>query len=139
VSDSAEPQLHPMPEGTFPPPPVRYTLRISEITSVIIMSFRKVRTMTGSPEEIEAFYRRVNTHNLLLGWWGFPFGIIWTPMVLSKNHKALEKFRGLVKTGMAPAAWLPDPTGRHGARYWDGQQWSDRVSDVATDPVPGNT
>jgi uncharacterized protein YxjI len=28
-----------------------------------------------------------------------------------------------------PAAWHPDPTGRHQLRYWDGQDWSEHVSD----------
>lgn len=38
----------------------------------------------------------------------------------------------------APPAWLADPTGRHQMRYWDGQQWTDHVSNAgvqANDPV----
>jgi len=27
-----------------------------------------------------------------------------------------------------PAEWLPDPTGRHELRYWDGTRWTDHVS-----------
>jgi uncharacterized protein YxjI len=37
-----------------------------------------------------------------------------------------------------PAAWHPDPQGRHELRYWDGTAWSDHVSDqgvAGTDPV----
>lgn len=26
-----------------------------------------------------------------------------------------------------PANWYPDPTGRHGQRYWDGSQWTEHV------------
>lgn len=26
-----------------------------------------------------------------------------------------------------PANWYPDPTGRHGQRYWDGEQWTEHV------------
>ncbi len=39
---------------------------------------------------------------------------------------------------MADASWHPDPTGRHEMRYWDGQQWSESVSDagVVTDDPP---
>jgi Protein of unknown function (DUF2510) len=36
--------------------------------------------------------------------------------------------------------WLPDPSGRHEYRYWDGGSWTPDVSDgglTATDPVPG--
>ena len=28
-----------------------------------------------------------------------------------------------------PADWYPDPYGRHQHRYWDGQQWTEHVSD----------
>jgi uncharacterized protein YxjI len=37
-----------------------------------------------------------------------------------------------------PAAWYPDPTGRHELRYWDGSAWTDHVSNqgvTATDAV----
>ncbi len=29
----------------------------------------------------------------------------------------------------SPAAWHPDPFGRHELRYWDGTQWTEHVSD----------
>ena len=37
-----------------------------------------------------------------------------------------------------PAAWHPDPAGRHQLRYWDGQTWTVHVSDngvTGTDPI----
>ncbi|MFN8021474.1 MAG: phospholipid scramblase-related protein [Acidimicrobiales bacterium] len=37
--------------------------------------------------------------------------------------------------------WYPDPTGRHEHRYWDGNAWTDHVSDrgvTGTDPVQGS-
>lgn len=30
---------------------------------------------------------------------------------------------------LSVAEWLPDPTGRHALRYWDGTRWSDAVDD----------
>ncbi len=39
-----------------------------------------------------------------------------------------------------PAAWHPDPTGRHQLRYWDGNAWTEHVSDQgrqSVDPVDG--
>jgi uncharacterized RDD family membrane protein YckC len=36
--------------------------------------------------------------------------------------------------------WQPDPSGRHQLRYWDGQTWTDAVSDggvQANDPIGG--
>jgi hypothetical protein len=37
------------------------------------------------------------------------------------------------------AGWLPDPSGGHEYRYWDGVAWTDNVSDggtTSTDPMP---
>jgi hypothetical protein len=31
--------------------------------------------------------------------------------------------------GASPAAWHPDPSGRHQFRWWDGTQWTTSVSD----------
>ncbi|MEO6318935.1 MAG: DUF2510 domain-containing protein [Acidimicrobiales bacterium] len=28
-----------------------------------------------------------------------------------------------------PAEWLPDPSGRHEVRWWDGARWSEHVAD----------
>jgi hypothetical protein len=43
----------------------------------------------------------------------------------------------------SPAAWLPDPTGKHDHRWWDGDQWTEHVADAgqaAVDPLgPGET
>jgi uncharacterized protein YxjI len=38
----------------------------------------------------------------------------------------------------SPAAWHPDPLGRHELRYWDGTSWTEHVSNAgvtATDPL----
>ena len=40
-----------------------------------------------------------------------------------------------------PAAWHPDPTGRHQHRYWDGTRWTDWVADggvTGRDPRQGS-
>jgi hypothetical protein len=38
-------------------------------------------------------------------------------------------------------SWMPDPTGRHALRFWDGGRWTEHVSDQpeqsAVDPVSG--
>jgi hypothetical protein len=35
----------------------------------------------------------------------------------------------------APAAWLPDPTGAHDHRWWDGERWTEHVADAGTASV----
>ena len=31
--------------------------------------------------------------------------------------------------GTHPAQWLPDPTGKHQQRYWNGNRWTEHVAD----------
>ncbi len=121
--------------ANMPAPPSGYRLTLIEVTSVLVVTFRKSKTLVGTIDEIEAFYRRVRTHNLCAGWWGFPAGLIWNPMAMRSNKKAMANIRGLAASGAVAANWYPDPTGRHGVRYWDGTAWTDRVSDLATDPL----
>ncbi len=33
------------------------------------------------------------------------------------------------RCALGPAAWLPDPSGRHELRYWSGLSWTDNVRD----------
>jgi hypothetical protein len=43
---------------------------------------------------------------------------------------------------MHPAAWHPDPTGRHQFRYWDGSTWTEHVANdgvTASDPLAATT
>lgn len=45
-------------------------------------------------------------------------------------------------TEASPAAWHPDPYGRHELRYWDGSQWTEHVSShgkQSTDPAVGGS
>jgi len=121
--------------GTFPPPAARYRLTIIEVTSVLIVTSRKSKSVSGSMEDAAAHYRSVLTHNLLAGWWGFPFGPIWTVVALVRNRKTLAQLRKLASTGEVPAAWLRDPSGRHAQRYWDGRLWTEHVTDVSADPL----
>ncbi len=130
-------QANPVAEHeAFPAPPYALTLRLVQITSFIIFSNRAIKGASGSFDEMRAFYRKVLIHNLLLGWWGFPFGLVWTPMALASNRKAMAKLRELNEAGSAPGGWYDDPSGHHAVRFWDGSDWTDKVSDVSTDALP---
>lgn len=135
MTDFSDDSLDSLSKADFPPPPAAYRLRLVEVRSFLVVSQRLTRVRNGSLEECAAFARQALVRNLLLGWWGFPFGIVWTLMALFSNHKALKDLRGLESSGPA-AAWFQDPSGRHGARYWDGSAWTNRVSDVSTDELP---
>lgn len=52
------------------------------------------------------------------------------------------KREGFVSSSTQPPGWLPDPTGRHQYRYWDGRNWTANVSDngvVSNDPLQAPT
>ena len=36
---------------------------------------------------------------------------------------------------MADGSWMADPTGRHELRFWDGEQWTEHVSDHGVQSV----
>jgi hypothetical protein len=65
-----------------------------------------------------------------------------TPVASSPVDAPLPPFQpagGVAAT--SPPRWFADPTGRHEYRYWDGEQWSEHVSDHGTsalDPVSGS-
>ena len=57
---------------------------------------------------------------------------------LAQRVNTLEQ--ALTTQLQTPAQWYPDPAGRHEHRYWDGQGWTDQVSDAgveSADPLPG--
>jgi len=72
-----------------------YRLVLTEVTSVLLVTYRRSRVFGGTLDELEAAYRRVRRHNLLLGWWGVPFGLIWTPLNLWRNRRRREALRDL--------------------------------------------
>jgi hypothetical protein len=67
----------------------------------------------------------------------------WGPkLALKPRVRELERRLGgesvAVPTAVAPpAAWYPDPTGRHEQRYWDGSRWTENVSDAGQAGVDG--
>ena len=99
------------------------------------MTQKSYPTVTGSLSDIEYLYRKVLTHNLMFGWWGFPFGLVWTPLSIAKNRRARNKIRQRAAEGTAAEGWYRDPSGRNGQRYWDGHTWSDQVRTVSSDPA----
>ena len=118
--------------GALPPPAVHYNLRLLRVMSFIVMTQRRTIGRSGSIEELGAFYREILIQNLLLGWWGIPFGLIWTPICLFRNRQAFQQLRTLASRGASAPGWFADPSGRHGARYWDGRAWTEQVRDTTT-------
>lgn len=80
---------------TGQPGSAMYRVTLTKVSSFVLYSQQRRTVYTGTLEQLEVRARSVRTHNLLLGWWGFPAGLIWTPMALSRNAKAMRQVRAL--------------------------------------------
>ena len=68
---------------------------------------------------------------------GMPDGPTWVAH-LQRLAAAPPPVEAPQPSAVAPAGWLADPLGRHELRYWDGERWTEHVSDggaQATDPL----
>jgi hypothetical protein len=72
-----------------------YRIPLTKVSSFLIVTQRRTATYRGTLDQLEGIARDVRTHNLLLGWWGIPAGLIWTPMALARNAKAMHQLRDL--------------------------------------------
>jgi hypothetical protein len=72
-----------------------YRVRLTKVSSFLVVTQRRTATYSGTLDQLEGIARSARTHNLLLGWWGIPFGVIWTPIALVRNAKAMQQLRGL--------------------------------------------
>ena len=72
-----------------------YRVRLTKVSSFLVVTQRRAVTYSGTLDQLEDIARGARTHTLLLGWWGVPFGLIWTPMALARNAKAMRQVRDL--------------------------------------------
>jgi hypothetical protein len=94
---TAQPEWRPQTDADLAPNIGVRTYRVSltRVTSMIIMTYQRRAVYAGTLEQLERSARSVLVYNLLLGWWGFPFGLIWTPTALVRNAKAMKQIRSL--------------------------------------------
>ena len=107
-------------------PGATYRVSFTKVTSMIIFSFQRRTVHVGTLAELEAKARSAMIHNLLLGWWGFPFGLIWTPMALARNAKGLKQVKALAAGGQQYAGGQQLPAGQQfpaGPQAPGGQQY----------------
>jgi hypothetical protein len=76
-----------------------YRVRLTKVSSFLVVTQRRTATYTGTLDQLEGIARGARIHTLLLGWWGIPFGLIWTPMTLARNAKAMRQLRDLAAKG----------------------------------------
>jgi hypothetical protein len=120
--------------GNWPAPTVTSAaVSYYRVTSVVIYTNRMPVRVIGDLKRHQEEYRKAQLWTALLGWWGFPFGIIWTMSSLVKNSNQLKSVKELLTSGKKGAGWLPDPSGKYEERYWDGLSWSDKVRSAEVD------
>ncbi|MGH3169884.1 MAG: hypothetical protein ACRDN0_28890 [Trebonia sp.] len=76
-----------------------YRVPLTTVTSFLVITQRRTVTHSGTLDQLEGIARGIRTRNLLLGWWGIPAGLIWTPMALARNAKAMRQVRDLAAKG----------------------------------------
>ena len=76
-----------------------YRVPLTKVNSFIVITQRRTATYKGTLDQLEGIARSVRANNLLLGWWGIPAGLIWTPMALARNAKAMRELRELAAKG----------------------------------------
>jgi hypothetical protein len=86
---------HSPQEPAAQPAGAMYRVRLTKVSSFLVVTQRRQATYTGALDYLEGIARSARTHTLLLGWWGIPFGLIWTPMALAQNAKAMRQVREL--------------------------------------------
>jgi hypothetical protein len=72
-----------------------YQVPLTKVNGFVVITQRRTVTYKGTLDQLEGVARGVRAHNLLLGWLGIPAGLIWTPMALAGNTKAMRQLREL--------------------------------------------
>ncbi|HEY3902993.1 MAG TPA: hypothetical protein VGM14_03655 [Streptosporangiaceae bacterium] len=77
--------------------PARFRVSLTKVTSFVIMTQQRRTVYTGTLEQLETAARNAMIHNLTLGWWGIPVGLIWTPIALVRNANNMKQIRALAQ------------------------------------------
>jgi hypothetical protein len=77
------------------PAEARYRIAFTKVTSMLLLTQQRTRPVSGTLAELEKAYTDAQSHTLLYGWWGIPFGLIFTPWALWKNAKRMKSVREL--------------------------------------------
>ena len=82
--------------------------------SVVIMSFRRTTNIYYLPPGESPVTKGLpwTLLSLVVGWWGLPWGLIWTPMTLAHNFKGgTDVTAAVMRSLTGDAAAAPAPIG----------------------------
>jgi hypothetical protein len=63
------------------------------VVSLLIITLRKRRMLIACPDCLDQATKEATIKSALLGWWGFPWGIIRTIQAISSNNARLKQHR----------------------------------------------
>ena len=88
------------------------------VISLVVVTFRRNSPLQLVPADSSPAAKSLpwTLLTLLLGWWGIPFGFIWTPMALYKNLKGGIDVTPSVLAKLRPAGSLSFATAETVAR-----------------------
>ena len=66
---------------------------VSHVASFIVATTWKEQLVVACPTCLDALNRKAATSSALLGWWGLPWGIIYTTRALIANHRMAQTNR----------------------------------------------
>jgi hypothetical protein len=110
-----------------------------KVTSFVLLSQRSSVRVSGDAAAHDRAYRAAQRHTSMAGWWGVPFGVMWTPVALAANRKTRRSVDEVLGAVAQKPAWFKDPSGKPGERYWDGSQWTEQVRITTTDAPPSTS
>jgi hypothetical protein len=73
----------------------RYAIRLTTHSGLLLVGRSRWHNVQGSYDECVDAYRRSQTHNLLLGWWGIASLAFFNWVALVNNRRALSALRTL--------------------------------------------
>jgi hypothetical protein len=97
--DDYQEETHDMSQIASAP---KLSITLTKHTGMLIFFRRQRVTFTGTFEQCEAAYKKVQTYNLIFGWWGVLSLLIINPLVIFGNMSAMGELRRIAG-GVRPA------------------------------------
>ena len=87
-----------MEPATTLQPQRRYQIRLRQHTGMVVLMRMQTFTVQGTLAECEAAYKRAQTHNLIVGWWGVFSFLFMNWIAILGNMSAIAGVRKLAAT-----------------------------------------
>ena len=121
--------------GWLPPKEPLAKATYTKVTSIVILTFRHEVTVVGNLDVHNLAYKAAQAHCAAFGWWGIPFGLLFTPAALMKNVESFNQVKVQLGGQKSGAGWYRDPSGKFHERLWDGAVWTELVRNTMAESM----